>query len=81
MGNCRGDYDDTCECGCQERQSERSPVQCCVIKPCPFCGGESKLFYHEDFRSYRVECANDHCLDWWEDDEIDAIEVWNKRAL
>ena len=54
-----------------------------VILPCPFCGGkcatEGYEFGDNPTTYYRVNCENEHSLDWWEEDEQVAIQVWNIR--
>lgn len=55
------------------------------LKPCPFCGGEAKI-YRGAFESYRAECkkcgvATMLCLDAPKNSgELEAIEIWNKRT-
>jgi len=53
------------------------------LLPCPFCGGKCETEKSESGDNpttyYRVNCENEHSLDWWEEDEQIAIQVWNKR--
>lgn len=48
------------------------------LLPCPYCGGEWKLFV--DFQNrYQVGCRNcGVCTDWYSREE--AIAAWNRRT-
>ena len=48
-------------------------------KPCPFCGGESKLF-ETGYSSWIVACTNCCCRTHDEDTEESAVEIWNRRV-
>ena len=57
-----------------------------IIKPCPFCGHEGKVFYG-GFGEIFVACSNDpnKCgcqlgSGIWFTNEEDAINFWNQRA-
>lgn len=53
-----------------------------VPLPCPFCGSECRIDIEtfSNTLNYRVRCVdNYHALDWWEENENDAIKVWNER--
>lgn len=63
------------------------------LKPCPFCGGEARLFEfpqvrHPDIKNpvgsiyYKAKCTNPECGVWhpsW-DDPDKAVQTWNTRA-
>lgn len=56
------------------------------LKPCPFCGGESRLHEHPPVCSitgYWVECSNGGCpvgpVSHAFDSRQDAIDAWNNR--
>lgn len=53
------------------------------LKPCPFCGGDGKLFVLYD--GYHVECNSGwKCpvipRTWGYETESEAEEAWNRRA-
>lgn len=56
-----------------------------VPKNCPFCGSKADLvsttFGDNPTEYYRVQCFGLylHCLDQWDDTELEAIESWNER--
>jgi hypothetical protein len=54
------------------------------IKSCPFCGGsaeiESTTFGDSMREYYRVNCVNNHSLDWWSDTPHEAADMWNQRV-
>lgn len=50
------------------------------LKPCPFCGGESKLIQEQDFSScYAVSCKSCGASTLWQIKE-NAIFAWNRRT-
>lgn len=70
---------------CEQERSKRSQVECGIIKPCPFCGGEAELVRFDDELDdhiLRVACKDVNCCGAhvWEDLASEAIEMWNKRA-
>ena len=62
------------------------------LKPCPFCGGEAKLF--KDVNDFFIIGCNDggsylpcYCDTFYRNDDLpkfnskkEAIEVWNRRV-
>ena len=65
----------------EARQKERSPVECVVIKPCPFCGGDKIDFFKGEF----VDSVHTiECMECWaqmsKNSELEALEAWNRRA-
>lgn len=55
--------------------SEHTPS----LKPCPFCGGEARLYSGED--DFAVEHNGcDACFDAVFNDAASAITAWNTRA-
>lgn len=56
------------------------------LKPCPFCGGEAKMYRGSIWNSKVrwISCENDGCKIQPEtpayDNEDEAIEAWNIRA-
>lgn len=50
-----------------------------TLKPCPFCGGESKIF-EVYYSSWIVACTNCCCRTHAEDTVGDAIKIWNRRV-
>jgi hypothetical protein len=55
------------------------------LKVCPFCGGNAKIEeWQPGDRSkvvFRVNCVNDHSLDWWTETPDEAILIWNIRPI
>lgn len=61
-----------------------------VLKPCPFCGGEAKIMWHnEDDREGHIACLNRKCpvlvrIEWGANRQCstkaEAIAAWNRRA-
>lgn len=55
-----------------------------IIKTCPFCGRiptiKAVRFGMEDADRYGVVCYDCAICIGWEDDEVKAIERWNRRA-
>lgn len=49
------------------------------LKPCPFCGGEAKLFEDKDYQIYSVTCTECDAGTNAYGIEQDAIEAWNGR--
>lgn len=52
------------------------------LKPCPFCGGEAKVFGNYDDSDYHVNCTNDECGCYWVNyykTKEEAVEAWNRR--
>lgn len=55
------------------------------LKPCPFCGGEGKVFfndeacYHGGKGTYYIVCAECASRGKNGNDEQQAIEAWNRR--
>jgi Lar family restriction alleviation protein len=64
--------------------SKRSPVQCCVIKPCPFCGGNdiivdaAGIYNDDDSYTEWMICVN---CDASGPASKDSKASWNTRAL
>lgn len=56
------------------------------IKPCPFCGGEGRIKFHDDPQygtgsgARWVRCIECGAQSREEDSEKDALEAWNRRA-
>jgi Lar family restriction alleviation protein len=59
------------------------------IRPCPFCGGEAKVFRDPFFVNvdgetttdrYQVLCIDCNVSTWYYDTEQAAIDAWNKRV-
>ena len=53
------------------------------LKPCPFCGGEAKVFGNYEDTNYHVNCTNDECGCCWVanyETEEEAIEAWKGRG-
>jgi len=65
------------------------------LKPCPFCGGEAKLFtkeneYNDAQQSWDIRCVGSDGLDapcylydgadWWADNKEEIIKLWNRRV-
>ena len=56
------------------------------LKPCPFCGGEAKVFKHKKTMasfgtlfSHEVECAYCFCRTGLYPSEEKAVNAWNRR--
>lgn len=49
-------------------------------KPCPFCGGNAKLYKIDATNSYVVECEKCYCKTSACIREERAIKVWNRRT-
>ena len=49
------------------------------LEPCPFCGGEAKLFEDKDYQIYSVTCTECDAGTNAYGIEQDAIDAWNKR--
>jgi hypothetical protein len=45
------------------------------IKPCPFCGGEARIYHHEGENVVDCEC------DRYGKTDEEAIAAWNRRTL
>ena len=54
-----------------------------IVKTCPFCGRIPQIkavrFGMEDADRYGVVCYNCAICIGWEDDEVKALERWNRR--
>ena len=50
------------------------------IKPCPFCGSDTEVFFYEIGYAY-IECLNDECMAMGPDGNTkeEAIQKWNQR--
>ena len=57
-----------------------------VLLPCPFCGGDAKLFNKGDREDrYDVGCSTEGCYveggaEWWHGDINTLVAMWNTRA-
>ena len=52
------------------------------LKPCPFCGGEAKVWHCSDLdRSKRLSCYLycDTCTKYTDSEDL-CSEAWNRRA-
>lgn len=49
------------------------------LKPCPFCGGEAKLYKAKSWEIF-VECTSCHTDSAIFYDVEKAIEAWNRRT-
>ena len=49
------------------------------LKPCPFCGGEARVFQTFDL-TWEVYCCNCTARIFDIPDDKEAIEEWNRRA-
>ena len=49
------------------------------LKPCPFCGGEAKLFHPCD-GVHLVQCTCCGCGTTYTRTEIGAVRMWNRRV-
>jgi len=54
------------------------------LKRCPFCGGEPKVFYHNNKffgETVHIECLDDNCGcgTCHHDSKAIAVTVWNRR--
>ena len=49
------------------------------LKPCPFCGGEAKLFHPCD-GVHLVQCTCCGCGTTYKRTEIGAVRMWNRRV-
>lgn len=57
------------------------------LKPCPFCGGEARIYVYDHFdeyqgnlTTYRVECAKCWASVGLYTTDKKAIEMWNRRV-
>ncbi len=50
------------------------------LKPCPFCGGEAKIVNDEEFEVFFAICKHCNASTRLFDDEVVAIEAWNRRV-
>ena len=52
------------------------------LKPCPFCGGEAKVWHCSDLdiRNYLVICEDCGACTKYTDSEDLCIEAWNRRV-
>lgn len=66
----------------QELKQRKEKEKADVIKPCPFCGGESVLCAVDTHahRSYRVQCLDCQTSTPLYEKSEPAINGWNKRA-
>jgi len=52
------------------------------LKPCPFCGGEARIFALQIGKGWRVVCSKPFCAQGPNGDtEAEAIAAWNTRAV
>ena len=55
------------------------------LKPCPFCGGKAHCVYSTpDYILEWIECTECPCqmtFGTYHDDDSEAIEQWNSRAI
>lgn len=52
------------------------------LKPCPFCGGEAKVYWLDYEEAWFAGCGNNGCHVWphiCHNTEAEAIEAWNRR--
>jgi Lar family restriction alleviation protein len=50
------------------------------LKPCPFCGGEAKMWFNLETDNYEIECQKCFCdVQQHFGCKDEAIEAWNKR--
>lgn len=50
------------------------------LKPCPFCGGEAKLYYTEFYEEFAVQCTWCKADRYGYPTEQEAINAWNTRV-
>ena len=60
------------------------------LKPCPFCGGEARLYsrenptaFYENDTEFSVSCKewrNCRASVGWFDNEQDAVKAWSRRT-
>lgn len=55
------------------------------LKRCPFCGGEPKIFHHQNEwfgETWHIECLDDNCGcgTCHHDSKAIAVTVWNRRV-
>ena len=53
------------------------------LKPCPFCGGEAKLYSRAVdwlLSEHVVRCKKCHCMTDTYDTKVETIEAWNRRV-
>ena len=50
------------------------------IRPCPFCGGEARLFFAEEAGFWDVQCQSCGAQPFLRRKDHEAIEAWNRRA-
>ena len=55
------------------------------LKPCPFCGGEAKVFHYSSAildEVWRVVCDSPFCAQGPDGyTEAEAVDAWNTRAV
>ena len=54
------------------------------LKPCPFCGGEAKLYSRAVdwlLSEHVVRCKKCHCMTDTYDTKVETIEAWNNRVV
>lgn len=53
------------------------------LRRCPFCGGEAKIVFAEEYKQWRIRCKNIDCdvrpSTSWFNNEEEAIDRWNRR--
>lgn len=53
------------------------------LKPCPFCGGETRIETCNDNGAFCVSCYRFYecgATQYWYDFEAEAIAAWNRRV-
>lgn len=86
---CRGEgyCDDQCTEHILDWLKLREEPEEPILKPCPFCGGEAKLYPYSNITDWwSVGCETSGCIGNHNDDarffscKKSAIEAWNRRA-
>ncbi|MBR1602554.1 MAG: Lar family restriction alleviation protein [Synergistaceae bacterium] len=50
------------------------------LKPCPFCGGESKVIGSDKYSDYCATCSKCWTTSNYFDSREKAAEAWNRRV-